>query len=162
MGIFYAWFLAPKIKYCLVTVDFGVILAKRTFKGFSEEHGMIKLEKFISLSEGKTVSGRFLIDLTKTSEGLKIPPRKQDSSDCDNRKICSGFVTKIKMNCYNCEMETACRTCLDLISQNKTSSTDNNMLKGNLQMSIIKFFFILRANMNLGKILLILNLLENI
>ena len=32
-GIFYAWFLAPKIKYCLVIDDFGVNSAKRTFKG---------------------------------------------------------------------------------------------------------------------------------
>ena len=37
-GIFYAWFLAPKIKYCLVIDDFGIISAKRTFKGYSEEH----------------------------------------------------------------------------------------------------------------------------
>ena len=48
-GIFYAWFLAPKIKYCLVVDDFDVILAKRTFKGFSEEHRMIKLDEYISL-----------------------------------------------------------------------------------------------------------------
>ena len=37
-AIFDAWFLAPKIKYCLVIDDFGDILAKRTFKGYSEEH----------------------------------------------------------------------------------------------------------------------------
>ena len=43
-GIFYAWFLAPKIKYRLVIDDFGVISAKRTFKGHSEEHRMIKLD----------------------------------------------------------------------------------------------------------------------
>ena len=40
-GIFYAWFLAPKIKYCLVIDDFGIISAKRTFKGYSEEHRRI-------------------------------------------------------------------------------------------------------------------------
>ena len=32
-GLFYAWFLAPKIKYCIVIDDFGVILATKTFKG---------------------------------------------------------------------------------------------------------------------------------
>ena len=32
-GIFYAWFLAPKIKYRLVIDDFGVISAKRILKG---------------------------------------------------------------------------------------------------------------------------------
>ena len=52
-GIFYVWFLAPKIKYCLVIDAFGIISAKRTFKGYSEEHRMIKLDEYISLSEGK-------------------------------------------------------------------------------------------------------------
>ena len=37
-GIFFAWFLAPKIKYCLVFDDYGIISVKRTFKGYSEEH----------------------------------------------------------------------------------------------------------------------------
>ena len=128
-GIFYAWFLAPKIKNCLVIDDFGIISAKRTFKRYSEEHRMIKLDEYITLSEGKTVSGRFSIDWTKTFEGIKIPCRKQDCSDCDNKKICSKSVLKSKMNCFNCEMERACKSCLDLISQKKTYSTDINMLK---------------------------------
>ena len=128
-GIVYAWFLAPKIKYCLVIDDFGIILAKRTFKGYSEEHKMIKLNEYISLSEGKTVSGRFSIDWTKTFEGVKIPHRKQNCSECDNRKICSDCVIKPKMNCFNCEMEKSCKSCLYLISQKKSYSTDINMLK---------------------------------
>ena len=33
------------------------------------------------------------------------------------------------MNCFNVEMEKACKRCLDLISQKKTYSTDINMLK---------------------------------
>ena len=64
--------------------DFGVISAKRTFKVYSEEHRKIKLNEYISLSEGKPVSGRFSIDWTKTVEGIKIPHRKQHCSDCDN------------------------------------------------------------------------------
>ena len=90
---------------------------------------MIKLEEYISLSEGKTVSSRFSIDWTKTFEGVKIPHRKQNCRDCDNRKICSDCVIKPKMNCFNCEMEKSCKSCLDLIYQKKTYSTDNNMLK---------------------------------
>ena len=43
-GIFYAWFLAPNIKYCLVTDDFVVISPRRTFKAYGEEHRMIKLD----------------------------------------------------------------------------------------------------------------------
>ena len=33
------------------------------------------------------------------------------------------------MNLFNCEMEGACNTCLDLISQKKNYSTDNTMSK---------------------------------
>ena len=51
MGIFYAWSIAPKIKYCLVIDNFGVISAKWTFKGYNRESRMIKLSEIISLSE---------------------------------------------------------------------------------------------------------------
>ena len=119
-SIFYAWFLAPKIKFCLVIDDFGIISAKRTFKGYCGEHWMIKLNDYISLSEGKTVSGRFSIDWTKTFEGIKIPHRKQDCSECDNTKICSDCTIETKMNCFNCEIERSCKICLNIISQKKT------------------------------------------
>ena len=80
---------------------------------------MMKLDEHISLSGGKTVSGRFSIDWTKTFEGIKIPDRKHNCLDCDNGKTCSDCVLKPKMKCFNCEMERACKTCLDLISQKK-------------------------------------------
>ena len=118
-GILYAWFLAPKIKYCLVIADFGVILAKRTFKRYSEELRMIKLDEYIILSEGKTISDTFSIDWTKTFEGTKIPHRKQSCLDCDNKKNCSDCDKKPKMKCFNCEMERTCMTCLDLIFKRK-------------------------------------------
>ena len=108
-GIFYACFSAPKIKYCLVIDDFGVITAKRTFKGYSEEHRMITLDKNIPLSGRETVSGRFLIDWTKTFEGINEPHRKQNCLICDIGKICS--VIKPKVNCFNCEIERACKSC---------------------------------------------------
>ena len=90
---------------------------------------MIKLDEYISLSEGKTVSGRLSIDWTKTFEGVKIPHRKQNCRDSDNRRICGDCVIKPKMNCFNCEMEKSCKSCLDLISQKKKYSTDIITLK---------------------------------
>ena len=36
LGVFYARFLAPKIKYCLVIDDFGFVSARSTFKGYSK------------------------------------------------------------------------------------------------------------------------------
>ena len=65
---------------------------------------MIKLDEYISLSEGKNVSGRSSIDWNKTFEGIKILHRKQDCLNCDNGRNCSDCVKKPKMNCFNCEM----------------------------------------------------------
>ena len=44
-------------------------------------------------------------------------------------KIVSDCVIKPKMNCFNCEVERTCKSCLDLVSREKTYSSDNNMLK---------------------------------
>ena len=92
-GLFYAWSFSPK-KYCLEIDDFGIISGKKIFEGYSGEQRMMKLNEYISLSEGKTVSGRFSIHSTKTIEGVKIRHRKQDCSDCDNGKFCSDCVIK--------------------------------------------------------------------
>ena len=58
-GRFSAWFLAFKIKYCLVKVNFGVVSAKKTFKVYNQEHRIMKLNEYNSLQEGKSGSGRF-------------------------------------------------------------------------------------------------------
>ena len=84
---------------------------EKTFKVFFEEHRMIKLDEYISLSERKTVSGRFSIDWTKTFDGIKIPHRNQDCLDCFNGKICIDCVIKPKMHCFSFEVEGACKTC---------------------------------------------------
>ena len=84
---------------------------EKNFRGFSEEHRKIKLDEYISLSERKTVSGRFSIAWTETFEGIKIPHRTQDCSDCDNGKICIDCVIKPEMLCFNFEVERACKTC---------------------------------------------------
>ena len=77
---------------------------KRTFIGYSEEHRLIKLNEFISLSEGKTFSGSFPIDWTKIFERNKIPHRKKGCFYCDNTKFCSNCVKGPKLNYFDCEV----------------------------------------------------------
>ena len=67
-GMFYAWILALKIKYCLVFVDFDVFSAKRTFKGNFEEHRMIRLDGNTSLSERKLYQVDFRVIGQKRSK----------------------------------------------------------------------------------------------
>ena len=107
--------------------DFGVISAKRTFKGYSEEHRMIKVNEFLSLSERKTISGRFPFDWTKSIKRIKIPHQKQDCLDSNNGKLCKDCNIKTEMICFNWEMTRNCISCLNLVSQKKTNSIDNNM-----------------------------------
>ena len=90
---------------------------------------MTKLDEIISLLERKTISDRLSIDWTKTFEGIKILHRKQDCLDCDNGKNCSDCAIKLKMICFNCEMQCTCKACLDLIPQKEIYSYDINMLK---------------------------------
>ena len=90
---------------------------------------MIKLQQLISLSGGKSVSGRFSIDCSKMFERIKGPHGKQDCLDCDSGKKCSDCGIDPKRNCLNCEAERACKSCLERISQTKTYYTDINMLK---------------------------------
>ena len=89
----------------------------------------MKLDENLSLSEGKNLSDRLSVDWTKTFKGIKKPHRKQNWLGCDNGKICSDFIRKPQMNCFNCETERACKTCLDLVSRKRTYSIDINMLK---------------------------------
>ena len=107
-----------------------MILAKRSFKGYSEEHRMKELDVLKSLSGGQTVSGRFSIDWTKTFEGVRTPNRIKNCLDCDNEKFCDDCKIKPNMNCFDCEVERACKSCLVAVSQKKTYFTDINMLKG--------------------------------
>ena len=110
-------------------VDFGVILAGKIFKGFREEDRMLRRIEYVSLSEGRSVSGIYSIDWTKLIDGIKLPHRKQDCLGCKNELVCSKCAKKRKMNCFNCETERNCKSCLDLITQKKHVSTDNNMLE---------------------------------
>ena len=57
--------------------DFGVVLAEKTFKVYSEEHRMVKLIEFISLSKRKTIRGRVSIDWTETIERIKTPQKNK-------------------------------------------------------------------------------------
>ena len=75
---------------------------------------MIKLNEYMSLSEGKTIFGRFSIDGTKSLEGIKIQHQKQDCLYCINQLMCGESVVKRIMNCFNCEMKRACNSCINI------------------------------------------------
>ena len=112
-----------------MTDDFVVISLKRTFKGFSEEYRKTKLNEFLSSLEEKSSCTGFSNDWRKSFEGIEKPHQKQDCLDCNNELMCGECVLKRILNCFNCELERTCETCLDQISQKKTHSTDINVVE---------------------------------
>ena len=51
-GIFYALFLAPKIKYCLTINKYGVIDEHKTFKGFTNVSDILNGKEFFKMFGG--------------------------------------------------------------------------------------------------------------
>ena len=106
-----------------------VLLRLRNFNGYSEERRVIRFNEFLSLSEGKTVPGRFSIDSTKSFEGIELPHQKLGCLDCKNEVLFGDCDVKRKTSCFSCKMDRTFETCLEQISPKKTYSTDINMLK---------------------------------
>ena len=51
-GVFYGFFLAPKIKYCLTINKYGVIDEHKTFKGFKDVRDVLDRKEYFKLSNG--------------------------------------------------------------------------------------------------------------
>ena len=58
-GIFYGFFLAPKIKNSLTINDFGVIQQHMTFKGFIDSKRLLDRFEYFDMLEGKKRSAMF-------------------------------------------------------------------------------------------------------
>ena len=52
-GIFYGFFLAPKIKYCLTINELGVIEQHMTFKGFSDSKRLLDRSQYFNMLKSK-------------------------------------------------------------------------------------------------------------
>ena len=51
-GTFYGLFLAPKIKYCLTMIKFGVIDEHKTFKGFTNVSDNLNRKDYFKMTDG--------------------------------------------------------------------------------------------------------------
>ena len=51
-GIFYALFLAPKKKYCLIINKYGIISEKKCFKGFTNVSDKLDRKEYFNMSDG--------------------------------------------------------------------------------------------------------------
>ena len=75
-GIIYGLFLAPKVKYCIVIDECGVLSQKTTFKVYNQNINNIKFTDFLDLEQGKTLTKISKLKWKRELTGVKIPHRK--------------------------------------------------------------------------------------
>ena len=116
-GIVYGLFLAPKVKYCIVIDENGILSQKTTFKGFNQNINNVSFKDFLDLEQGKTLKNISKLKWKRELAGIKIPRRKVGCESCDESKRCVGCVIKPEMNCFNCEISKSCQVCLSKITR---------------------------------------------
>ena len=128
-GIIYGLFLAPKVKYCIVNDENGVLSQKTTFKGFNQNINDITFKDFLDLEKGLTIENRSKLKWKRELAGIKIPHHKLNCELCDENKLCKSCLIKPEMNCFQCELTKSCKDCLNKITRIAEYSVEINKLK---------------------------------
>ena len=128
-GIIYGLFLAPKVKYCIIIDECGVLSQKTTFKGYNQNINNIKFKDFLDLEQGKTLTNISKLKWKRELTGIKIPHRKIGCENCDESKTCESCIENSEMNCFKCEKAKSCKDCLNKITRTAEYSVEVNKLK---------------------------------
>ena len=109
-GIFYALFLAPKIKYCLTIDGYGIIQEHKTFKRFNDGNRLLNRSQYFKMIEDKKVSAMLPRSWKKSfHSGIIIPTKMRFCNECDDIKMCN--------------------KCNNQMSENKEFEANLNLLK---------------------------------
>ena len=109
-GIWYALFLAPKIKYCLITNKYGIIDEKKCFKGFTNVSANLNIKEYFKMADGDNLIAEVPLSWKKSfSQGVVIPHKMR--------------------NCNECTKYILCDDCDNLVNQNKDFAANPNDLK---------------------------------
>ena len=109
-GIFYGFFLAPKIKYCLTINKYGVIDEHKTFKRFTNVSDNLDRKDYFKMLDGDKLTAKVTLSCKKGfSHGVIIPHKMR--------------------NCNKCTKDILCDDCDKLVNQKKEFSTNLNELK---------------------------------
>ena len=109
-GIFYALFLALKMKYCLTINKYGVIDEHRTFRGFKDVSDNLDRKEYFKMADGDKLVAKIPLNWKKSfSQGVVIPHKMR--------------------NCHYCKKNILCDICDELVNQRKEFSANLNELK---------------------------------
>ena len=88
-GIFYALFLAPKIKYCLTINENGVLDEHKCFKGFTNVSDNLHRKEYFEMADGEKLIAKIPLSWKKSfSQEIIIPHKMRNSSDCKKDILC--------------------------------------------------------------------------
>ena len=116
-GVVYGLFVAPKVKYCIIINDYGILSQKTTFKGLNQNINNITFKDFPDLEQGKTTKNISKLKWKRELAGFKIPHHKVNCGICDESKKCLDCVIKPEMNCFKCEISESCQECSSKITR---------------------------------------------
>ena len=129
LEIVYGLFLAPKVKYCIIIDENGVLNQKTTFKGYNQNIKNITFKDFLDLEQGKALRNISKLKWERELGGIKIPHRRLGCENCDESRKCLNCELKQEMNCFNCEISKSCQDCLNKKTRISEYSVEINKLK---------------------------------
>ena len=109
-GIFYALFLAPKIKYVLTIDVYGIFQQHMTFKGFNDSKRLSDRSQYFDMLDGKKITAMLPRSWKKSFNNAVIIPTKM-------------------RQCNACKDGILCATCNNQINENKEFEANLNLLK---------------------------------
>ena len=98
-GIFYGFFLAPKIKYVLTIDHYGIIQQHMTFKGFNDSKRLLDRSQYFDMLNGKKISAMLPRSWKKSfNNGVIMPTKMRECNVCKDGKLCVTCNKKIDEN----------------------------------------------------------------
>ena len=109
-GIWYALFLAPKTKHCLIIKKYGIMDEKKCFKGFTNVSDNLNRKEYFKMYNGDKLQAKVRLSWKKSfSQGVTIPHKMR--------------------NCSDCKKDILCDNCDKLVNQKKEFSANLNEVK---------------------------------
>ena len=82
-GIWYRFFLAPRIEYCLTINKFGIIDEHKTFKGFTKVSVNFDGKEYFNKAEGGKMMAKVQLSWKKSfSQGVVVPHKMKNCTNC--------------------------------------------------------------------------------
>ena len=98
-GIFYGFFLAPKIKHCLTIDEYGIIQEHKFFRGFNDTKWLLDGSQYFKMIEGEKISDMLPRSWKKSfGSGIILPTKMRFCNECNDNKMCNKCINQINEN----------------------------------------------------------------